>query len=106
MTLFRALTDDIPETIECHGPARRVFSFTVQPIFPTHFNHSTGQIVQSEREMKDQLKYLSDKQSVESGFESHYEYLSPTDLRSTKELGVTEEGLDESRRRAHDALSD
>lgn len=69
----------------------RVFSFSVKPMMPEHLNSTTGQVVRSERDFRDQLKRQSEAETVRTGIEHNY---VPVDIQDRKTLGVTAEGLD------------
>lgn len=64
-----------------------------------HFNNATGEYVTGERNFKDALKRKSEEMTVRTGMEHNY---APVDLREKDALGVTDEGLDETRKRLHD----
>lgn len=74
----------------------RVFSFAYKSPLQEHFNVSTGSYVTSERTLKDEMKRASDERSERLGFDHSF---TPVDPRETEALGVTEEGLDSTRRR-------
>lgn len=74
---------------------RRDFhSVSVLPAFQGHFNHSVGAYVSSMREFKDHLKRGSEAQSLRTGVDHNYVPVDPGEGR-----GVTESGLDETRKR-------
>jgi hypothetical protein len=104
-TLLRSYTPE--ETIlcgsDCSEIARRRFSFRVGRAIPSHFNNGIGKFVNNEREFRDELKKMSDRQSETVGYDTTFDYVDPADVAAAAK--VTEEGLDESRRRRHDALA-
>jgi len=57
-----------------------------------HFNVALGRYVESEADLKDGFKTLSEQQSLKDGIDRSF---IPVDPREAKtELGVTDEGLD------------
>jgi hypothetical protein len=70
---------------------------------PEHFNNSVGAYVSNERQLRDALKVASEEATYRLGTDHNYEYLSPADMADATSHGVTEEGLDESRRASYDA---
>lgn len=69
----------------------RVFSFSVKPTMAEHMNNTTGQVVSSERQFKDQLKRQSEEATIRTGIEHNF---VPVDHNDRQTLGVTSEGLD------------
>lgn len=90
---------------DCFHVARRRFSFQIAWSVPEHFNQSVGHFVNNERQLRDELKRQSDVESATTGIDHNYEYLSPADMAEASARGVTDEGLDETRRRKHDAIA-
>ena len=86
----------------CGHQASRDFSFRVTRGIPEHFNQSVGAYVNNERQLRDALKVASEEATHRMGVEHSYEYLSPADMADASSHGVTEEGLDESRKALHD----
>lgn len=80
----------------CGGVYRRQFSFSVKPDMPGHFNHAVGRYVSNEAEFKDSLKKLSEKDSKTFGVDVSY---APVDYSDRQSLGVTSEGLAETKQR-------
>jgi hypothetical protein len=64
-----------------------------------HFNVSTGQFVNNEQQFADQLKIKSEEASLRTGMDHNF---VPVDVTDMKALGVTEEGLEHTRRIHHD----
>lgn len=95
--------DDISPCPVCATPATRHFAFNIGRSIPEHFNNSTGTYVSNERELRDQLKMMSDEESGRIGMDHEYTYLSPSDMMDAEAHGVTEEGLDTTHRTWHDA---
>lgn len=89
---------------DCSEIARRRFSFAIKSSIPAHYNHSVGAYVRNEQDMRDHLKRAAESQATRLGYETEFEYIPPGDLATQPAtFGVTEEGLDETRRRHHDA---
>lgn len=81
-----------PVCTPCRGGRMvRVFSFNQKPMMPEHLNSTTGQVVRSERQFRDQLKRQSEAETVRTGIEHNY---VPVDVQDRQTLGVTAEGLD------------
>lgn len=89
---------EIPPCPFCGNVSTRDFSFFFKPDTPEHFNHSVGEYVSNERELRDALKRQSDEASERNGIEHNLEYLSRSDMSDFGAHGVTEEGLEESRK--------
>jgi hypothetical protein len=87
----------------CGGEATRDWSFGYVKPFQEHFNQSAGMYVSNERQLKDALKVASEEASHRIGMDHDYEYLSAADMADATSHGVTEEGLDDSRKAWHDA---
>lgn len=77
------------------GELRRVFSFQVAPVMPTHLNKTTGTIVGSSRQFAHDLRVAGQKLTEKDGIPRDYQ---PVDLSDAKALGVTGEGLDSTNR--------
>ena len=88
---------------DCHEIARRRFSFSIKTAVPAHYNHAVGAYVRNEQDVKDALKRAAEKQYDALGYSSDFTYLNPADMSEATHLGVTEEGMDSTRRRWHDA---
>lgn len=82
---------------DCDGEMKRVIS---SPHFkrglPDHFNNSTGSYVSGERQLRSELSRLSDAQSLRTGVDHNYKW---HDGRDKEFFGVTDEGMDATRRR-------
>jgi hypothetical protein len=65
---------------------------------PEHFNHSVGEWVSNRRQFYDALKRRSDQSSARTGMDVDLQPLSPSDMAEAASHGVTEEGLDDTRR--------
>lgn len=72
-------------------PMVRVFSFNIKPVMQEHLNRTTGQLVSSERQFKDQLKRQSEEATIRTGIEHNF---VPVDASDKATLGVTNAGLD------------
>ncbi len=89
--------------IVCGSVMRRGYSFSFVRSMAEHFNNSTGQYVSNSRDFGDQLKRKSEEASLRTGMDHNF---VPVDVTDAKALGVTDEGLEETHRRHHDASSD
>lgn len=80
----------------CDGPATQVMG---SPSFHRglegHFNQSLGRYVSGRREYEDGLKAASERATLRTGVVHDYK---PIDLRDKERAGVTDEGLDSTRR--------
>lgn len=79
----------------CYGGLRRSASFCVQRPMIEHLNVTTGMPVSSEKQFKEQLKIKSDEATQRTGMDHKF---VPCDVTDMKALGVTGDGIDESRR--------
>jgi hypothetical protein len=75
------------------------FAVARKPFTESHFNHSVGSVIHSDRQFRSELARKSDEMSERQGFEANFQ---PVDVRDKAACGVTDEGLDrvESRLRA------
>jgi hypothetical protein len=89
---------------DCSEIARRRFSFSIVHSIPEHFNNNTGTYVNNERQLRDQLKYQSDVESLATGLDHNYEYLSPADMTDLSSRGVTTDGLTDNALRKVESL--
>lgn len=80
----------------CGGLLVRRCSFTFRRSMPEHFNTSTGAYVSNERDFRDGLKRKSEEMSIRTGMTHNYQ---PVDVTDMKALGVTDDGLEETKRR-------
>lgn len=85
-----------PTPCNCGDIFRRVFSFSTSTDLPAHFNHSVGSYVSNSRQFNDALKQKSDEASEHFGTTINY---SPVDYSDRAALGVTSEGLAETKAR-------
>lgn len=69
---------------------------------PEHFNTSVGRVVNNERELRDAFKRQSDEVSERTGIEHNMEFLTRAEMADASAHGVTDEGLESSRREWHD----
>lgn len=80
----------------CHtcphpGPLHRDYSgLAIRRPMAEHMNATTGTVIRSEHQFKEELKRLSEEKSLYTGVESRLEMLEPEQARQ----GVTAEGLD------------
>lgn len=93
---------DIPDCPVCHQESTRQFAFNAQKSIPEHFNTTLGRPVLNERDLRDGLKRLSDEASERNGIETNLEYLTRAEMADPRAHGVTDEGLEDSRREWHD----
>lgn len=82
----------------CGGRLRRDWRHvSMRRSMPAHFNHSVGAFVRNDADFTDALKRKGDEQSERLGIEHRY---VRADLDN---CGVTEDGMDDTRRAARDA---
>lgn len=93
---------DIPPCPVCEQQATRDYVFQFKPDIPEHFNHSIGRYVTNERELRDAIKRQSDEASERNGIETNLEYLTRADMADPSAHGVTDEGLESTRREWRD----
>jgi hypothetical protein len=82
----------------CGAHPTRVWSFNHSRTVPEHFNNSVGEFVTNKRQFYDGLKRQSEASSIRTGIEHDFQPVDPTDMRDASAHGVTEEGLDSTRR--------
>ena len=96
-TIFATTTwegDDVPEP--CTGvPTRDFTGISVGPRFVEHFNPTVGEPVTSSRDFARKLHVKGEKYTETTGIPVNYQ---PVDWGDTRNLGVTEEGLDSTNR--------
>lgn len=80
---------------QCGGLVRRRVSFSFRRSLAPHFNQSTGNYVSNERDFADQLKRKSEEATLRTGMEHNY---VPVDVTDAKALGVTDDGLEVTKR--------
>ena len=81
----------------CHeGLLQRIASFSFKRGMQPHFNTAVGGYVESQREFDEKLKMYSERDSIRTGTTQTYEKV---DLREKDALGVSDEGLDATRKR-------
>lgn len=86
----------------CGGLLRRIVgTFSTASSFEPHFNYSVGCYVNNERQFRDALKHRSEDAFLQTGQESNLIPVDPADVPS---MGVTDEGMDETRKQQHDGL--
>jgi predicted nucleic acid-binding Zn ribbon protein len=87
------VVDDQPgsaRACSCGDNARRVWGFRMAKVMHEHHNATTGTVVSDRRQIKNELRRLSEKASERTGIVHNY---VEADLRDTKTLRVTDEGL-------------
>lgn len=89
----------------CLGNAIRKFSFNVSGSMKEHWNTAVGQYVSNRQEMDDALKRQSEAASVRTGVDHEFVRVDPADMADPRAHGVSEDGLEETRRRQHDLLA-
>lgn len=77
----------------CGGLLKRVFSFSIKPTMPEHYNNSAGQYISNEKQLKDVFKVQSEQATERTGIEHNFVPVHPDDR---EKLGVTSEGLRET----------
>lgn len=93
LTIERYSQIPAPDCPKCDISMSRVFSFNVKPVMQEHMNRTTGQLVSSERQFKDQLKRQSEEATIRTGLEHNF---VPVDTQDKATLGVTDAGLRET----------
>ena len=83
----------------CRGILKQVFDFQFHRGMPEHYNASLGARVSTPGQIQSALSRQSDEMSARMGFDHHYELVDPHDPQSA---GVTEQGMEETRKRARD----
>jgi hypothetical protein len=89
----------------CGVTASRDWTFGYVKPFQEHFNSSVGMYVNNRSQLQDALKVASEEASYRMGLDHSYEYLSPADMAEASNHGVTEEGLDDTRRAQHEVTT-
>jgi hypothetical protein len=79
----------------CGGLMVRRASFQFRRSMAAHFNQSTGTYVSNEREFADGLKLASEEASARTGMDHNF---IPVDVTDMKALGVTDEGLEHTKK--------
>lgn len=67
---------------DCFGCRVKTVQISPQP-FQAHWNYTVGNWVTNERDFRDQLSRLGDRQSERTGISSTYEAIHPADLRAS-----------------------
>ena len=102
-THFARIGDVGPQPcVVCGSVMRRGCSFSFHRSMPEHFNNSIGQYVSTRQGFEDELKKKSEEASLRTGMDHNY---VPIDVTEMKACGATDEGLEETHRRHHDAES-
>lgn len=73
----------------CGTVLRRIFAFHIgrsAMVTDAHFNHTTGRVVTSDRDFRDQLSRMSDERSAELGMPHDFQ---PIDYRDRDACGVS-----------------
>jgi DNA-directed RNA polymerase subunit RPC12/RpoP len=86
----------------CKGQAVRKFTFYTASGMKEHWNNAVGQYVSNRQEMSDALKRQSEEASVRTGIDHQYEMVEPADMRDPTAHGVSEDGLEATRKILHD----
>lgn len=84
----------------CEEPRefRRVFSVSMQRPMQEHFNHTVGQPISDPKQFARALSRKGEEYTERTGIETNYQ---PIDLQDRSALGVTDAGLDATRKRMH-----
>jgi hypothetical protein len=93
---------DVTRCPYCQTGATRVFAFYTGTGMKEHWNTAVGRYVSNRHDMDEALKRQSDEASVRTGIDHQYEYISPAEMADPSAHGVSEDGLEETRRRHHD----
>lgn len=72
---------------------------------PEHYNTAVGEFITSKQQFYDGLKRQSEVASIRTGIDHNYEPLDPSDMAEASSHGVTEEGLDITRKTFHDGAA-
>lgn len=80
------------------GPLKRVFAVALHRPMQEHFNNTVGKPISDMRQFRNELSRMGDEYSERNGIETNYQ---PVDMSDRDALGVTDAGLDETRRRMH-----
>lgn len=100
-----ASSSSIPESVDCDRcripTSKRVFSFGTKNVLPQtrfepHFNASVGAYVSSWADFKSKLSACEEEQARVTGFHTPYHAIEVGE--GVDAFGVTEEGLDATRR--------
>lgn len=78
----------------------RKYSVAVQSSFQPHFNHAVGKYVSSQSEFNNELKYLGDRQTEQTGIPHSY---VPIEIGDRDAFGATDEGMESFHRTRHDS---
>lgn len=78
-----------------------MWSFNPIHSMPEHFNNTLGEHVSNPRQFSDGLKRKSEEVSIRTGISHDFQPVDPADMRDMAAHGVTEEGLDETRRASY-----
>ena len=82
---------------------KRKYSFYVEKSFVPHFNPSVGKYVSSQRQFNDELKVLSDEQTLRTGIPHNY---VPTEMGDRAGFGISDEDREEYTRARYDHPSE
>lgn len=74
----------------CGANARRIWGFRLASVMHEHHSSVTGTVVSDRRQIRSELRRLSEKATERTGVVHNY---VEADLRDTKALRVTDEGL-------------
>jgi len=83
------------------GPHVRVFSVAIHRPMMEHFNRTVGKPISSMQQFRDELSRKGAEYTERTGIEVNYQ---PIDLADQKAVGATDEGLDATRKKKHDAM--
>jgi hypothetical protein len=98
---FRPVGGTLGRTCDlCGGLLRRIVCFAFKRGMREHFNPTIGRYVTSSHDFAEGLKQASESASLASGLDHNF---VPVDLRDPAACGVTDEGLDDTFRKRHNA---
>lgn len=69
----------------CDKPVKRRYQLAVQRPMHDHYNPTTGTVIGSDRQFREELKAMSDKATLKTGIEHNYEPIDPELARRTVE---------------------
>jgi hypothetical protein len=85
---------------DCSEIARRKWGFNIGRSVPEHYNNAVGAYVNNEHDVREGLKRAAEKQFLDTGYSTTYEYIPPADVAAAGK--ITEEGMDTTRKRVQD----
>lgn len=86
--------------IKCHRMAKRKFGFSFVAPMPEHYNPSVGRVISSDKQHREALKIATDESNERLNLNQNF---VPVDMNDKEALGVTDEGLDATRKQLVDS---